>query len=624
MLVAIVGAAIALRCVRLGSLSFAGDEETTTLAAVALLEGWPPTLPGGLVYLRGLPFTFLEAGMVALAGTGEWSLRLVPALCAAPRIVAMWWLARPLLGVPLALAAAGLLAVAPLDVEISRSARMYSLFVAFDLAFLGAVVHACIRGRHWGLAAGSGVFAVVTHTLAVTHAPVPWLAGLAHGLHARRRGALLALGVLVIVAYLVMQEVLAFSYGGLGLPAESPGERPGPLAGHANALLQLTASPARAALLAVAGLAALGLTGLAVRRLEGGWCSRAAAAASGLAFLLGSPVLGSAGLVGVIAFEPATWRLLLRRGAPLLLAAVIGTAGWFVASLVASGASAADAEAAVRMLLAFPAPNWFDFAELAPALFVLGALGAVVAARRAATGPHSGAWLVVVAAALSPLLMAGLMTRREGIRYHAHELAPLILLALIAAETFAGRFFRSRGAVVAATLIVAATLRPDFTVRAIVRDHGPTVSPFVGRPIAPDHRGAAEFVLANAAEGDWIAAEDALQQRLMIGRVDLWLRRFEDARKFLRADPAGGLPLDFYTGSRHVHDLDALRGLARAERQRVVWLVTSGESEASPHYFRTPETHRRLLEWRPMAWFTGRDGVTRVYQLLDGEVQAPP
>ena len=69
-LLAIVLGGVTLRLIGLGHLSFAGDEETTTLAALALLEGWPPTLPGGLVYVRGLPFTFLEAISIATLGGG--------------------------------------------------------------------------------------------------------------------------------------------------------------------------------------------------------------------------------------------------------------------------------------------------------------------------------------------------------------------------------------------------------------------------------------------------------------------------------------------------------------------------------------------------------------------------
>ena len=93
-LAAIIVAAVLLRFVRLGHLSFAGDEETTTLAALALLEGWPPTLPGGLVYVRGLPFTALEALSIAAFGVNEAALRFFPALLAGPRIFAAWWLAR--------------------------------------------------------------------------------------------------------------------------------------------------------------------------------------------------------------------------------------------------------------------------------------------------------------------------------------------------------------------------------------------------------------------------------------------------------------------------------------------------------------------------------------------------
>ena len=35
--------------------------------------------------------------------------------------------------------------------------------------------------------------------------------------------------------------------------------------------------------------------------------------------------------------------------------------------------------------------------------------------------------------------------------------------------------------------------------------------------------------------------EDPLQQRLYLGRAELWLRRFEDAAAFLRLDPRRGL-----------------------------------------------------------------------------------
>ncbi len=35
-------------------------------------------------------------------------------------------------------------------------------------------------------------------------------------------------------------------------------------------------------------------------------------------------------------------------------------------------------------------------------------------------------------------------------------------------------------------------------------------------------------------------------------------------------------------------------------------------------------TVRRLEEWRPLAWYTGADGMTRVYRLEDGLPVPPP
>ena len=60
--------AVALRLIHLGSLSSGRDEESTVHTALALLEGWPPTFARGEIYLRGLPFTVLEAGMLAVFG----------------------------------------------------------------------------------------------------------------------------------------------------------------------------------------------------------------------------------------------------------------------------------------------------------------------------------------------------------------------------------------------------------------------------------------------------------------------------------------------------------------------------------------------------------------------------
>jgi hypothetical protein len=220
-------------------------------------------------------------------------------------------------------------------------------------------------------------------------------------------------------------------------------------------------------------------------------------------------------------------------------------------------------------------------------------------------------------------LISGFVERSETLRYHLHGLVPLLILALLAARALAERIAKRKDVALAlAALLVLIAVRPDQSVRSILREHGPVPEPFAMMNVAPDHRGAAAYLREHAAPDEWIVAEDPLEQHLYIGRTEIWLRRIEDAARFLKRPADGGLPRDIYTGARHVGDLAQLQALARAEGQRVIWLVTSGEVEGYPEFFRTPETDAILARWRPLAVFVGADGLTRVYRLVDGEPAA--
>jgi hypothetical protein len=613
---------VALRLVGIGHLSFYGDEETTTLAALALLQGWPPTLPGGLVYLRGLPFTGLEALAIALLGVSELSLRLFPALLAGPRVFALWWLARPLLGARLALLAAALLILAPLDIEYSRNARMYSLFATLDLLALAALAHAALGARRALVAGACGALAITTHVAAASHAPLALLAALGRRLTPARRAAALAAGAAMVAAFLLQKSLTRETYAAAkGTPAFAHA-RISPLDQHLEALGQATQAPL-ALLAAGAGLAAaLLLVPLALRRLPG-WLPRLAALAGLGAGALASPALAAPLLLGALALAGIPPSQAARRAAPLLAAAALALGGWGLAGLAAHGVGAAGLEATARLLLGLPAPNWVEMALAAPLLLGLALAGAIAAAERGARSGDAAPWLVLVAAAFAPLLLSGLQERSGALRYQLHTLGPLIALALLGAHALARRLAPRPGlALGLAALASLAAVRPDLGLAVVGREHGPIETPFSDLGVAPDHRGAGAFVRARARAEEWIAAEDPLQQYLLAGRADLWLRQPEDADGFLRADPEGGPARDVYVGSRLVPDLPALQELARREG-RVVWLVTSAECEARPRWYRTPETDALLRAWRPLAWFEGADGMTRVYRLVGGEPEAP-
>jgi hypothetical protein len=616
-------AAVALRLIGLDDLSLAGDEETTTLAAMALLQGWPPALPSGMLYLRGLPFTFLEALVLETWGFDEWSMRLVPVLAAGPRVFAAWWLARPFLGPAGALAAAGLLALAPLDVEMSRNARMYSLFATFDLVFLAASVQLIRRGRYAITAATAGVLSVLTHALGVAHAPLPLLAGLAGGVARKRLFKLTAVSVFAIAAYFAEGQLAQVSYSDFGAGLEAAEQPPGPVHGHFERIKAGLSAPLSAAIAALAFLGALALMLRGVLQLKNP-ATRVVAVASGGAFLFASPVLGFFGFMCLPALEREPPMVVARRAPGLLVGACAALAGWALYMALTQIPGEGLIERTARLLIGFPAPNWLEFATGAPVFFVLALVGALVVADRATRSDTPGSWLLLIAAGFGPMLLSGLVRREEGVRFHLIELAPLIILALFAVITFSRRFSNRQALVCASSfLIVLATLRPDQTLDALFRPHGPVGVPFAFSDVAPDHRGAANFVAEHRGPGDWVVAEDSLQQTVYLGRVDLWLRALDDSAGFLIRKPGDDTLREAYTGTAHVNDIEAMREAAREVGKRTVWLITSGEVEMHPDYYRTPDTNATLRAWRQDAWWVGSDGLTRVYRLLDGEPVPP-
>src|SRR6185295_8696060 len=193
-----------------------------------------------------LPFTFIEAAILKFAGLNELALRVVPALVAAPRVWALWRLGRVFVGRTGALLAAGLLAVAPLDFELSRISRMYSLFATLDLLFLLALVAIALGARRSVAAACTGVLSMATHVLTVTHVPVAWCAAVGRDVPRRAKAALVAVGAIVAASYLVLDRLIARGYAAAGPSLRGEGE-PGLVGARVHAIRGAIGSPVRMA-----------------------------------------------------------------------------------------------------------------------------------------------------------------------------------------------------------------------------------------------------------------------------------------------------------------------------------------------------------------------------------------
>lgn len=143
----LTAAGFAVRLRNLGALSLWSDEGFTWLAAEGILDHGIPQLPSGLVYWKGLAYSYLSALFLFLLGTSEFSLRFPAALASTASIPLIYLFGRRLFGRRVGLAAAALLAFSLWEVEWARNARYYMFLQFLYLLSLYLFYTAFIEGR---------------------------------------------------------------------------------------------------------------------------------------------------------------------------------------------------------------------------------------------------------------------------------------------------------------------------------------------------------------------------------------------------------------------------------------------------------------------------------------------
>jgi 4-amino-4-deoxy-L-arabinose transferase-like glycosyltransferase len=207
--------AVWLRFAGLGGLSFWADEFPHAVAARSLIESGSPSLPSGASYGRALGHTVAVSVSMRAFGIGERAARIPSAIVGTATVAALWLVVRRRFGVVAGLTAAAMLAVVPLHVAHSRSARFYA---AFALAY-GLTAMAwwwALRDPSWrSTSAAATGFAVALHLHVAAVELVPpsavaafflWRA--AAGAERRARGRVLAIAG--AVAVLAVATTLAF------------------------------------------------------------------------------------------------------------------------------------------------------------------------------------------------------------------------------------------------------------------------------------------------------------------------------------------------------------------------------------------------------------------------------
>jgi len=528
---------------------YSPDEEFTLFAVQGIVAHGLPLLPSGLLYDRGLGYSYASWLAGLLAGQTLPAFRVVSLASAA---LALWVVFRELrrvAGAPAAaLAVVAVAASVPFWVS-ATTARFYAPFLLCYLVALALMARPVLGTRGVAALALVAIGARWTHELAFTLAAVPAVACVVAAPGRRvewlRRAAWLIAGLVAGQLAIFVVHALAppsngdvmvrrfFLWQVLNLFERPPLDLP--------KLLPV------AALAGVVVTSALGF----VRGRQHPW-SGAVVLAGGTVSMLGQLGLVPVVAVGALPLAPPRIRQAIVGSSLAVLAGSVTF--WMIAAMAAGFDPAAAWTRVTETAFVYPLDMFGHLVAEFPALTVLTLVALL--GRSAGVG---GAWTPVERALhalwIGWVLWFGVID--SGITARYLLLPVTFMLAALAVDAGAIAAAR-RGAVrpLAAVLGVAAV--------ALV-----SVESWRGGSDGPPWTGARPTLLATAAAplvepGDLIAGTDELACLIVAGRLDAWLVLDEFFRERFVV-MRGGQPTGTYTGAPAAPALLPL--LERAERE---------------------------------------------------------
>jgi len=126
-----------------------------------------------------------------------------------------------------------------------------------------------------------------------------------------------------------------------------------------------------------------------------------------------------------------------------------------------------------------------------------------------------------------------------------------------------------------------------------------------------DQKGAAEYIKTLQLDpGDLILAEDVLQQTYYLGRVDYWLRSFDDAKKFVRNEDS--VLVDIYTSTPLIGTGKDLENLLKSEIRNNIYIISSGSRGERNTRFLGNGILEVINKYQPIVIYKGRDKRTDI------------
>jgi uncharacterized membrane protein len=645
-----------LRVRHLGQVGFAGDEETTALAVTGLLDQGYPVMPSGMLYFRGVLFSYAAALSAALFGLNEFALRLPAVLFGVARIPLIYALGRSLFDRRVALLSAVLLTFAVWDIEVSRTARMYSMFGGFYLLSLYVFYRGYFLGHKAARIVAPCIIAltVLVHELGATLVLLFLVPLLVREYRMTRPIHLVVLFMLVTCVVVALFQFVNSGY--VAMRQNQPVVQESsvsflsgftsaytiPFFSHLTLFTHVIQFHQYAFFWAVSAYTAF--TGWLFIRLRS--CRNDALTGGLFLALWTATMLHQMGvavlvLLAYLYLRGKGFRVPMEKPvvAAVVMLAVAGIA-WMVYGVMvwhgygfAELSSLALLHKVIKALVGYPTVPFVNLLTPFPKTLVVLAFGAWLCFHRAASEGRDAVAVFLLVSLVIPLLGIGVMSESSPApRYLFHLYVLSFLLYVATLDKVANRVVayvmtacfrfpirlvddRQRVLSVAALIAGLLVLTEQTSVGAALsvgqRQYGDPASIFYGYPFVVDHKTAGQFLRSQLTSQDKVIAVDMLQQYYYAGKVDYWLRKWEDAQKYSHIK--NGIYHDIYTNAKLIQNYEELQTVIKKESPNRVWLVTSGEVEELRDHYLPKEIYSFLKEMENHIVFRGGDNYTAVY-----------
>lgn len=600
-----------LRFWGLGNVGLHGDEETTVMPALAVLEQGGPYFPSGMFYGRALAHTYLIAGSVWIFGDSEWALRLPSALVGSIMPLLAFFLGRRFLSPRSNLAFVAIIAFLPGMIDFSQTARMYVFWLAALMLF-GSCVFRWERKKSLEsliVAIVAWIIALHFQSLSILAAPLFLFPGLTNRSWSQLVQGAFAIGFCAI-AFKIYGDVIDSYY-----PASS--ERPiyemvGDMRLEQSSLqFYWDQYPLLLSFGVTMGLVLLVWSYRELVHRE--WSLVLAKLLFGFGFIACAILYYHVGVMALLVGSIIWLRVASRPMRSLY--AIIGIVG-AMATIQASILYQTGEYPGRQLIGAFVGqPSvWpiLRFAEYSPVAFglylVVLAYSTYKLATRHRIPDHV---LFFVISIWAPLVVIGTQTSYPELRYTA-GMQPFFLLCCVAGLGYLARqlklfqrfgaWRRPAGTIAAISLVLLIT-NPMEVVKVASNDY----------ERHPDHKGAAEFVRnLRLTDDDIVIAEDVLQQTYYLGEVDYWLRSLSDAHIFLVVKD--GQNVDIYTSTLSIGSGSELVRVLNENKNNKSIIIGSGEIfPGRDEWARGRDIAEVLQSARLRVVYEGRDGITKVW-----------